>query len=282
MKLIRYVYVSVLLSAITLSAFTQPVRSIDFFGVISSDADDNMIQMTENLYFSQLGEVAGISVVDKRKSGFAATYKTTGSPDFSLASSPFAFYAVIQRTSSDKWNCMMHVADCRTNTIHTTTKTYDSYYKILMEPKSSLQAVFNDLFNPQNTANTSPNGTPRQPVATSTEQLAGTWSGEDYIDKIIILRGGRGFIIYKNGATMNITISVNGNSVTVTQSGKSNASFFPDLPRHIALQAAPTAKPITWNFSIQSSNTLSGIKTTLVESSNEAIQGSVSVTWKKI
>ncbi|MBP3710697.1 MAG: hypothetical protein J6I73_09930 [Treponema sp.] len=255
---------------------------MDFFGVISSDADDNMIQMTENLYFTQLGEVAGISVIDKRKSGFAASYKSAGVPDFSFASSPFAFYAVIQRASGDKWDCVLHVADIRTHNIHATTKTYDSYYKILIESKSSLQAIFSNLFKPQDAASELSNTAPRTPAAMSTEQLAGTWSGEDFIDKIVILRGGRGFIIYKNGATMNITVAVNGNSVTVTQAGKSNASFFPNLPRQIALEAATTAQPIIWNLSMQNSSTLSGTKTTLVQSDDGAARGSVPVTWNKM
>ena len=59
---------------VSLAAFgaqSQPSRSVDFFGVISSDADANMIQMTETLYLTQLGEVPGISVTYRRQSGFA-------------------------------------------------------------------------------------------------------------------------------------------------------------------------------------------------------------------
>ena len=35
------------------------------------------------------------------------------------------------------------------------------------------------------------------------ETLAGTWTGEALVDKVIILRGGNGFVIFKNGASMN-------------------------------------------------------------------------------
>ncbi|MBQ9494529.1 MAG: hypothetical protein IJR50_02685 [Treponema sp.] len=280
MKRLRRVLLIAHIVVLSFPAFPQPVKNVDFFGVVSSDADDNMIQMTENLYFTQLGEVAGISVVDKRKSGFIASYKSAGEPDLSFASSPFAFYAVIQRASGDKWDCVLHIADIRTHNIHATTKTYDSYYKILMESKSSLQAVFSDLFKPQGAPNIPP--PPKTSSGTSTEEIAGTWSGEDYIDKIVILRGGRGFIIFKNGATMNIAVVVSGTSVTVTQAGKSNASFFPDLPRQIALQAATTAKPIIWNLSMQNDNMMSGTKTTLVQSDDGTAQGSVPVTWKKL
>ena len=80
-----------IVSLFAFAAQSQSSRNVDFFGVISSDADANMIQMTETLYLTQLGEVPGISVIDRRQSGFAEAYKAHGEPDFSKASSPLAF-----------------------------------------------------------------------------------------------------------------------------------------------------------------------------------------------
>ena len=275
---------------VSLAAFgaqSQPSRSVDFFGVISSDADANMIQMTETLYLTQLGELPGISVTDRRQSGFAEAYKAQGAPDFSKASSPLAFYALIDKKdpSGGKWDCTICVADIETKDIHSYTQTYDSYYKILMESKASLRSIFESLLNNRkpketdraNDTNIPDNSTP----AVSTDSIAGTWGGEDYIDKIVILRGGRGFIIYKNGATMNISISVADKEVTVTQAGKSNASFFPELPREAALLAATDAPPLSWKLTVQNSSTLSGIKTTLVESNGGIVSGKVRIEWKR-
>ncbi|MFC2387888.1 hypothetical protein [Treponema socranskii] len=275
---------------VSLAAFgaqSQPSRSVDFFGVISSDADANMIQMTETLYLTQLGELPGISVTDRRQSGFAEAYKAQGAPDFSKAASPLAFYALIGKKdpAGGKWDCTICVADMRTKDIHSYTQTYDSYYKILMESKASLQSIFESLLNnrsPKEADRTNDTNIPdnRSP-ALSTDSIAGTWSGEDSIDKIVILRGGRGFIIYKNGATMNISVSVTGKEVTVTQAGKSNASFFPELPREAALLAATDAPPLTWKLTVQNSSTLSGIKTTLVETNGGIVSGDVRIEWKR-
>ena len=275
---------------VSLAAFgaqSQPSRSVDFFGVISSDADANMIQMTETLYLTQLGEVPGISVTDRRQSGFAEAYKAQGAPDFSKASSPLAFYALIDKKdpSGGKWDCTICVADIGTKDIHSYTQTYDSYYKILMESKASLRSIFESLLNNRkpketdraNDTNIPDNSTP----AVSTDSIAGTWGGEDYIDKIVILRGGRGFIIYKNGATMNISVSVADKEVTVTQAGKSNASFFPELPREAALLAATDAPPLSWKLTVQNSSTLTGTKTTLVESNGGIVSGKVRIEWKR-
>ena len=274
-------------SLFAFAAQSQSSRNVDFFGVISSDADANMIQMTETLYLTQLGEVPGISVIDRRQSGFAEAYKAHGEPDFSKASSPLAFYALIEKkdSSSGKWDCTICIADIRANDIHSHTQTYDSYYKILMESKASLRSKFESLLNKQNPKESDRTNGVTVPdsrnSAVSTDSIAGTWGGEDYIDKIVILRGGRGFIIYKNGATMNISVSAAGKEVTVTQAGKSNASFFPELPREAALLAATDAPPLIWKLTVQNASTLSGIKTTLIESKDGIVPGDVRIEWKR-
>ena len=244
-----------------------------------------MVKMTENLYLTQLGEIAGLSVIDKRNSGFTQKYFNEGKADFSEADSPLIFYAVIEKNSDSggKWICTLNIADSSTGDIHSYRKEYDSFYKILMESKLSLQSVFEQLLKPGHTMEHSTDSyedTDRKPQV-STDSVAGTWSGEDYIDKIIILRGGRGFVVYKNGATMNITVSVNNKTETVeiTQSGKSNASFFPELPRKTALEAATTALPIQWNLNLENTNTLTGTKTTLIASGDTAEAGTLPVTW---
>ena len=286
-KAFRRAAAAFVVSLAVFGAQSQPSRSVDFFGVISSDADANMIQMTETLYLTQLGELPGISITDRRQSGFAEAYKAQGAPDFSKAAAPLAFYALIGKKdpAGGKWDCTICVADMRTKDIHSYTQTYDSYYKILMESKASLRSIFESLLNnrsPKEADRTNDTNIPdnRSP-ALSTDSIAGTWGGEEYIDKIVILRGGRGFIIYKNGATMNISVSVTGKEVTVTQAGKSNASFFPELPREAALLAATDAPPLTWKLTVQNGSTLSGIKTTLVESKGGIVSGKVRIEWKR-
>jgi hypothetical protein len=273
----------------------ETIKNVDFCGVVSADADSNMVKMTEALYYAQLGEIPGLTVIDKRSGGFVQKYLSEGRPDFSADASPLVFYAVIQKSSQDtgRWICTLNIADSGNGDIHSYTKEYDSYYKILMESKASLQAVFEQLLTPQHTTvqpedtgnvfSQTVSGAETAETPVSTDILAGTWSGENYIDKIVILRGGRGFIIFKNGATMNISVTVNreAKKVVVTQSGKANASFFPDLPRKTALEAATTALPIQWNLSLENNNTLTGTKSTLVPAGDNAETGTVPVTWTR-
>ena len=82
---------------------------------------------------------------------------------------------------------------------------------------------------------------------------------------------------------MNISITVQGNSIKIKQNGKPNASFFPEIPRQDALKNAATAAPVEWNMTL-SGNTLSGKKTTLVENKSSPggiSQGEIEVSWTK-
>lgn len=277
-------------AAIAASAFLMAVfpsvaeRSVDFFGVVSRDADGGMVKMTEDLYRAQLGEVDGVSVFDRRSPSFLSSYLDTGEADFSDAKSRLVFYMVINKSAKDgdRWICSMNLADSETGETKSQSKIYDSYYKILMEPKAALQAALKSLLAdedddvPREGSDDDPGARPA-----STDALAGTWTGEDLIDKIVILRGGRGFVIFKNGATMNILVSLDGSQVVVAQSGKSNASFFPELPRKVALEMAAGAHPIRWTFSMQGGDTLVGEKDTLVAAGDGAVQGSSRVVWKR-
>lgn len=268
--------------------------TVAFCGIVSRDVEGSMVKMTEDLYYTQLGSIDGVKVIDRRKSGFASAYLSSGEPDFSSVPETSVFYALIRKGADDKWTCALCMA--QGNDVRRVDKTYDSYYKILMENKAALLASFKMLLSGEGTVATyddtvgkgeetgdegnSPS--PPRPSVSSTDSLAGTWIGEDGVEKAVILRGGRGFIIFSNGATMNIKVETDDESrVVITQAGRSNASFFPELPRQVALNAAATAEPIVWTLAFDEDGMLTGEKRTLVAGGKGAEVGNVTVTWRR-
>ena len=255
---------------------------IDYYGVSSKDLDKNMAEMTSDLYYTQLCEIKNFSVNDKR-----GIIPDNTIPEQSILSETnLSFYTIItKKENSSKWLETLHIINRAANSVMSSTKEFDSYYKILMEGKQELQESFialvqnNEISNPTipqiNENNTG--------LKTSTELLAGTWIGDQHIEKILIMRGGRGFVIFKNGASMNISVKVeeNDSTVIISQTGKANASFFPDLPRQKALEAALSAEPITWILKLTGDNTLSGVKTTLIASGDSVISGNINVEWNR-
>lgn len=271
--------------------FSDAPYEIDFYGVTSADLDKNMADMTSDLYYTQLCEIKNFEVTDKRNF-------FTSIPDKDLLSeNKLSFYTIIsKKENSTKWIASLHIINPNQNTEYSASKEYDSYYKILMESKLELRESFISLIE-DNSSKKSLNENPDIPAIdmpfenssapkASSENLAGTWQGEEnenFIEKILIMRGGRGFVIFKNGASMNISVKVSNSDslVTITQTGKANASFFPDLPRQKALEAALSAQPITWKLKLTNDNTLTGTKTTLLADGDNIESGDLAVSWSR-
>ncbi|MBO4533024.1 MAG: hypothetical protein J5726_04930 [Treponema sp.] len=262
--------------------FAQSKYSIDYYGILADGVDDNMSKMTSDLYYTQLCEINNYSITDKREG-----IKLSSIPDSSkLNTDKLSFYAIITKAEdSSKWISTISIYDGVKKSTYSESKEYDSFYKILMEPKSSLQQTITALLSSTASSSSAQSTSTSTKVVQSTEFLSGTWSGEDSIDKIVIMRGGRGFVIFKNGASMNITVEIKASgssqSIVITQNGKANASFFTDLPRELALKEAVNADPIRWVLEASDDNTLKGIKSTLILNNGAAKSGTVSVTWKR-
>lgn len=260
------------------SAICQPYN-IDYYGIVSSEIDDNMAKMLSDLYYTQFQEISSFEVTDKRTQDCLKTIPSNDSID----SSNFSFYSIITKENA-KWISNLTIKNKNLN--HSVKKEFDSFYKILMEPKDILQASLKDLVL-QKTVTSTEEQTEQPQInlpQISTEFLSGTWYGENDIDKIVIMRGGRGFVIFNNGASMNISVELSNTSkkaIKIKQNGRSNASFYPDLPRQVALKVAVNANPIEWNFELLDDNTLKGKKSTLISANEDAIPGIIDVTWHR-
>ena len=280
-------FIPLFLIIFSLPLFSQSY-SIDYYGIISTEIDANMSKMTSDLYYTQLSEINNFSVTDKRTS---SSMSERPDADFFSDSSLSFFTHITKDIQSDKWITTYFVVDKAHNEEHSKKKIYDSFYKILMEPKDVLKDTIKQLI--ENDSSTTAINTSVQEQTTSaksaissTEELSGTWGGEDNINKIVIMRGGRGFVIFNNGASMNITVELSGQDsnkqVLVKQKGNSNASFYPELKRTAALTAAVSAAPIKWTLSLTDTNTLKGIKDTLLPDGDSYKEGSVNVTWTRL
>ena len=289
----KLIYLQIFLFIFSAGLFAQSYN-IDYYGIVAQSLDNNMAKMTSDLYYTQLSEISNFTVYDKR-----TTPSRTSTPDFSsLSTDNLIFYAEIEKDSQeDKWSVIFSVVDKGKNQQYSKSKTYDSFYKILMESKNELRATIKELVeeNPElrkidsnigdskgAPGSSSKSGT--KITVKSYEDLSGTWKGEKNIDKVVLLRGGRGFVIFDNGASMNVTVAIenNGNSITIQQKGNTNASYFTELPRSIALDAAISAPPIKWTMSLMDNSTMEGIKTTLIPDNSSFKVGSIPVQWEKI
>lgn len=251
---------------------------VEFYSLASTIEDAGKVQMTEDLLHTQLLSLQQYRIVDKRPAKYTGT---TDNPNHDA----LVFHGELHQQDGT-WVCTLSLEQPHQDKRIQISGTYDSYFKILSEAKSSISRLFSDLSGPSTAAATS-----RQPAAGSAgaptyDNLSGTWVGESSINKIVLLRGGRGFVIFNNGASMNIKVEIQGSTIICTQTAKPNASFFPELPREVALVAAVNAKPITWTMTLSSSTTMTGTKRSLqvVKEAGAAVgaeMGTTEVTWTR-
>ncbi len=281
-------------SVINLNLFSEEVKKIDFYGVYSQDADKNMLNMTEDLFYTQLRELS-IDLTDKRQQQFSQGEESFNplTYDFLITSdkNSYALFVQIKKLPTLKWECSIFLKKLSSEKTYSTTKEYDSYYKILMESKTNLKGMLIDLLDStKNLASASETEEITSDQIISTDVIAGSWKGENFIDKIVIMRGGRGFIIYKNGASMNILINISKNEengspiININQASRNNASYYPELQRKDAMEYAIDAQPIEWSFKLANAKTLKGTKSTLVQKMPGVApeQGIIDVEWTKV
>ena len=270
-----------------------------YYGVVTNVNDQNMLNITQDLFFAQLRGIGYLETQDMRDAEIKDSYNQiqsdeSGEAFFKLVQdqaggdNSIVFVARIYRPRSDeKWQCAFIAKNMATGTLASKGKEYDSYYKILTDAKVLIQSVVS-----QATGNNESEGAAAQKISGfpaaagsegGTDNIAGSWGGEKDASKIILLRSGRGFIVFNNGATMNVTVSADegGTSIRVVQKDKFNASFYPDIDRQTILNFADSASPIEWNLTLTKSGSLVGKKKTLVQSGNSVEPASVDVSWTK-
>ncbi len=272
LKQIYVYFILIILISSMLSA--EDLVNIDYYGIQSNDADENMINMADNLYFAQIQNMQNIKVID---------YSGKIIPD-TLEQNHLLLFITISKskTSEGTWICNMLLKDDHKNI--SIKKEFTSFYKILTEAKKNINDLFSSYSKSTDTKQDKLEPVPSNIKNTiTTDVIAGTWTGEKYIDKIIILRSGRGFVIFKNGASMKISIEINDDkTILITQVTNPNASFFPELSRKQALENADTAEPIKWILTLTDKNTLTGTKQTLISIDQVSVKtGTIQVIWKR-
>ena len=289
-KLIYFPLFLIILNAVL---FAEETYNIDYYGIVSQEIDNNMAKMTSDLYYTQLSELPNYTVYDKRN-----TPCRSEAPDCkSIETENLIFYSEITKTNDESWNVSFNIFNNTNQNTYSKNKTYDSFYKILIESKNELKLTVKNLVQGDPTllkldSEDKKVQTKKDNLELGTkirikspEALSGTWEGETNIDKIVILRGGRGFVIFNNGASMNITVTIednNGNQeIIIKQKSNSNASFYPELPRKIALDAAIAAPPIKWIMTLYDNMVMMGTKNTLVQDNDSYKIGTIPVVWKK-
>lgn len=177
-------------------------------------------------------------------------------------------------------------AEALTRTI---AKIYNNANLILLDSRILVNNLFDMSVNLEDAAadQNAANGTDRieqsMPVeVTNIESLAGSWHGENGVERIEIMRGGRAIAVLSSGVSIFLNLKLTGGRLIVTQSGAPQARQFADLPDNIAKKAAELGKTPAWKFLVSKDNKiLVGEKTyTEITYNDDSIISNKEVTKK--
>ena len=312
--------------ACSVSAFCQDQFDVFYYGIIADSAQVNQINISQDLFAAQIRAIPELNLVDFRNNGLKESFLSLSDAEiknidaeklFSLISDneklkasekAVIFFCKIDKTEDETWDCTYYTKNLSTNKIDSVSKNFETFYKILADARNTIGEILSSSCEIELTKGQTQARAAREPisdVAMTVEGVSGTWSGEKNITKIILMRSGRGFVIFSNGASMNITIEIEQAQNSIPEltdnvqyidlslfkfnfakelsNGNFNASFYPDIPRQKVLAYADNATPIEWTFMLTGSGTLSGFKNTLGLDDSESIGPKTErVEWKKL
>jgi len=209
-------------------------------------------------YLSNSGEV--VNYFDNTQSSlpgdnglFADSW--TKSPDYVVSGSIY-----LER---DNRVFTLEIHNTHTGETYRTTTVHKTASDLVLKARSLVESVFN---NPAQTATgdtsgkTSDEGT-EQPEPVTESSIAGTWRGEAGIEMIRLQQGGRGVAFFSSGAQMNLTYTIENNTLKVRQDCPNVERFYYPLPYGVAKQLSAEADPMHWELLLYSGGTyLKGVR----------------------
>ncbi len=270
-------FFTVALAGINLPAYCEP--SVGLFILESKNVSEQVNAAINNAIFNFVKEQKKYNIIDLRpqKAGENTenfNYVFTGSI---IGNDNGIELKLILKTPSE-------------NITRTISKVYQNANLILLDSRM----LVSDLFDMS--LNLSPSGeTDAQTDSFAGEfkevknidMLSGSWRGEEGIERIEIMRGGKAVAVLSGGTSVFLHLKISDGYLIITQAGAPNARQFGDLPDEIAKKAVELKKTPSWKFLISPNNKiLSGEKTDIkieysdgmIISANEVIK---KVQWTK-
>lgn len=268
MKRIQGIFCIIILmfSVAGVSAQQPPVVAV--YSLSSTDVGDHIAKTVNDLVFSFVRELRAYRIVDMR---LDQTPRDLGVPD----GTDYIFFGTMTN-QPDGIKLELVLKGGPFGVTRLLSRVYENSNRILLESRMLVR----DLFD-QSVQLPEPNAQPAlagvmgdastvrpsiggdlHPVE-SVDSLAGSWKGEEGVERIMLLRGGRGVAVLSSGVSIPLEVISLGDNLLIRQKGSANPRQFADLPDPVAKHAATLALPIEWKFQITADQkTLMGTKKT--------------------
>ena len=157
----------------------------------------------------------------------------------------------------------LEIHNTHTGETTSTTTVHKTASDLVLKARSLVESVFNPSAQ---SAKGPPSAETDQTAAERPENITessivGTWRGDLGIEMIRLQQGGRGVAFFSSGAQMNLSYTIEGNTLKVKQNCPNVERFYYPLPYEVAQQLSAEAEPMYWELLLYSGGThLKGTK----------------------
>ena len=248
-------YIALLLLLISLPSVLSALPGVAVYQLQAPAISEQTAQTVDNLVFSFIKELKAYAIFDLRNQSVPADFPNDSAIDYIF------FGALEDVPEGIKLELILKGRKDQVTRI--ISKVYDNINKILLDSRLLVFNLFDFSVPLEQLARSLPQTEQNTEFGyiETVDSLAGSWKGEPGLDRVMILRGGRGMAVFSSGVSVSLDLKIDNGYLLVTQKGSLQPRQFLNLPDEIARQAVQKTNPPQWRFLVSSDKKiLSGTK----------------------
>lgn len=251
----KKVYIALLLLLISLPSALSALPGVAVYQLQAPAISEQTAQTVDNLVFSFIKELKAYTIFDLRNQSVPADFPNDPTIDYIF------FGALEDVPEGIKLELILKGRKDQVTRI--ISKVYDNISKILLDSRLLVFNLFDFSVPLEQLARSLPQTEQNTEFGyiETVDSLAGSWKGEPGLDRVMILRGGRGMAVFSSGVSVSLDLKIDNGYLLVTQKGSLQPRQFLNLPDEIARQAVQKTNPPQWRFLVSpDKKILSGTK----------------------
>ena len=251
----KKLYIALLLLLISLPSVLSALPGVAVYQLQAPAISEQTAQTVDNLVFSFIKELKAYTIFDLRNQSVPADFPNDPTIDYIF------FGALEDVPEGIKLELILKGRKDQVTRI--ISKVYDNISKILLDSRLLVFNLFDFSVPLEQLARSLPQTEQNTEFGyiETVDSLAGSWKGEPGLDRVMILRGGRGMAVFSSGVSVSLDLKIDNGYLLVTQKGSLQPRQFLNLPDEIARQAVQKTNPPQWRFLVSpDKKILSGTK----------------------
>ena len=251
----KKVYIALLLLLISLPSALSALPGVAVYQLQAPTITEQITQTVDNLVFSFIKELKTYTIFDLRSQSVPADFPNDTAIDY-------IFFGALEEVP-DGIKLELILKGRTEQLTRIISKVYDNVNKILLDSRLLVFNLFDFSVPLEQLARSLPQTEQNTEFGyiDTVDSLAGSWKGEQGLDRVMILRGGRGMAVFSSGVSVSLDLKIDNGYLLVTQIGSLQPRQFLNLPDEIARQAVQKTNPPQWRFLVSpDKKILSGTK----------------------